>query len=415
MYGYATCCLCTKIPHEKFQPSVSCANKQCPLAKGSSVKTEYCTRTQSSDSAPKPKVGEIRALTGLRGVAATDVALLHIGGVAPLSLFAFHNQAVDIFFCLSGFTLSLAYRIESARHLNWKAFFAARFARVYPLCAIALILCTIYSAFWNLNNFSAYGPIEFIGDFVRQLLMINALPVIGSSVHWIAPMWSLSIEAFCYVAIFPILFAITMPAGSLSPKWRLAIILMLSGFTYAFYVLFMNPGVYSHLVPPATGPWIHWVAIVRGICMFTCGWLVYTLYTNAPAILNGAIEMVDIVVFFAALILVGRMFGVVDVALIVPLAPFLVLGISSGDSLTSRILSGKTLHYLGKISYSLYILHWPVKELYDLLGGSSQPEIRLAAIFIASLALSGLSYSYLETPMRIFLFKKITQKLSKHG
>lgn len=96
--------------------------------------------------------------------------------------------------------------------------------------------------------------------------------------------------------------------------------------------------------------------------MFTCGWLAYTLYTNAPAILNGAIEMVDIVVLAIALILVGRMFGVVDVALIVPLAPFLVLGISGGNSLTSRILSGKILHYLGKISYSLYILHWLVKR-----------------------------------------------------
>lgn len=303
-------------------------------------------------------------------------------------------------------SLSLAYSIGVTRNLNLKAFFVARFARIYPLYGFALVLSAIYSAAWGLNAFSAYGPGELIADAARQALMVNALPIIGSGAHWIDPMWSLSIEAFCYVAIFPILFAITIPIEPLNAKWRLAIIMMLSGFAFAFYVLFYNAGVNSHRIPAATGPWIHWVGVVRGTLMFVCGWLAYTLYTNAPAIRNGAAEMTDLITLAIALILVGNLFSVVNIALIIVIAPLFILGISSGKSMTSTILSGKIPHYLGQISYSLYILHWPVMVFYWKFGEGIHPKgVRVAAIFITSLALASLSNAYLEIPLRRLLRK----------
>ena len=83
---------------------------------------------------------ELKALTGLRGVAALTVALAHynlpILGAAN-RLFFWHNAAVDLFFCLSGFTLALVYVGQPSR-LGCGIMGVARFARIYPLYIASL-------------------------------------------------------------------------------------------------------------------------------------------------------------------------------------------------------------------------------------------------------------------------------------
>src|SRR3954454_4755223 len=74
---------------------------------------------------------ELRALTGLRGVAATIVALAHFQQAFPNDdgILMWHN-AVDLFFCLSGFTLSYVY---SRGEFRFASYLTARIARIYPL------------------------------------------------------------------------------------------------------------------------------------------------------------------------------------------------------------------------------------------------------------------------------------------
>src|ERR1035437_9049242 len=98
---------------------------------------------------------EIRALTGLRGIAAIIVFFAHTRetlGSRGLSLqvptliqrlFLSGGRQVDIFFVLSGFILALIYRDWFARSITKVGYFAflqRRFARVYPLHAFILFL-----------------------------------------------------------------------------------------------------------------------------------------------------------------------------------------------------------------------------------------------------------------------------------
>jgi peptidoglycan/LPS O-acetylase OafA/YrhL len=83
---------------------------------------------------------ELRALTGLRGVAATVVALTHFHPTLPYDLqefFFWHDAAVDLFFCLSGFTLSYVY---SGTNFQFSRYLTARIARIYPLYLVTLII-----------------------------------------------------------------------------------------------------------------------------------------------------------------------------------------------------------------------------------------------------------------------------------
>ena len=81
---------------------------------------------------------ERATLDGLRGVAAFAVVLMHAGALAPRAYLA-----VDLFFLLSGFVLEHAYGPRLAAGWNPLGFLKKRFARLYPLYALALAIAIV--------------------------------------------------------------------------------------------------------------------------------------------------------------------------------------------------------------------------------------------------------------------------------
>ena len=149
---------------------------------------------------------ELRALTGLRGVAALTVALAHYqlpAFGAANRLFFWHNPAVDLFFCLSGFTLALVYVRKPIGRLGLWNYAVARLARIYPLYIASLLAMMLV----RLPIGYAYGSAAGARDLVMQVLMFNSWPF-GTGVHWNIPAWSVSVEWFCYLLIFPLLWLV---------------------------------------------------------------------------------------------------------------------------------------------------------------------------------------------------------------
>ena len=132
------------------------------------------------------------------------VALAHFKNAFPANAgaaFMWHN-AVDLFFCLSGFTLSYVYSRDTFRFSDY---LTARIARVYPLYLVCLISAGALYVWPRLIDPVTYPASRAALDFALQLVMLNGWPVIGTGMHWDAPAWSLSAEWFCYVALFPLL------------------------------------------------------------------------------------------------------------------------------------------------------------------------------------------------------------------
>ena len=356
---------------------------------------------------------EIRALTGLRGVAAFDVALLHIGSgqLHAVDWFAFHNAAVDIFFCLSSFTLCLVYGAGETSHLPWRHYAAARFARIYPLYFAIVALFGVIALLFRRIYIAKYGIDLFLLDFFRQIVMVNGLPIIGNGTHWIVVMWSLSIEAFCYVAVFPPLFWLSLRAIRLPVLGKTLIMLLCAAITMAVYLAFFDPAVNSHVVPPAQGPFVHWVAITRGICMFVAGWLAGLAWRGDTGFARMLSRYADLMAAAFFGIMLAQAFGYGDQEELVLMAPFFILAICHPGSRIETLLSGRLLHYLGTISYSLYLIHMPVATV--LIGAAEHnhvPGVVSVPITLAvSLWLAHQSYFRFERPARIWLRQRLVR------
>lgn len=278
---------------------------------------------------------EIRALTGIRGVAALNVAILHInrGAIREIAYwFPFHNVSVDIFFCLSSFTLCMVYGAGQRKVLDWRGFAAARFARIYPLYFLVFVFSTLYTVMFEHDFIASYSTNALLADWFRQLFMLNALPVIGNGAHWTPPMWSLSIEAFCYAAVFPVLFAWSGRAGSLLLVWKVLMIIASSLLVAIFYVRFYNPLLNAHNIIPIEGVIVHWVAIIRGIGMFVAGWVAWLILLNHPRTTAWAGRNASWFLFGIGVILFPGLRRFIDPEWIVLLTPFLIVGLVESDS-----------------------------------------------------------------------------------
>jgi peptidoglycan/LPS O-acetylase OafA/YrhL len=148
--------------------------------------------------------------TGLRGIAAMSVVLAHFSLPETDSwihyqnffrLFHWHGEAVDLFFILSGFILNWVY-LSSEAPLNWASYIRARVARIIPLYYLTAALFLPVPLYSILKHGFAYVGLDYPRTLLLNAFMISG--IIDGFHHTInAPAWSISVEFFCYLALFP--------------------------------------------------------------------------------------------------------------------------------------------------------------------------------------------------------------------
>ncbi len=370
-------------------------------------------RPETSSAAKGQPVGraerldEIKQLTGLRGIAALAVAIghfnIHDGFV--LNWFSWGNLAVDVFFCLSAFTLSMVYRIGERAALPYRSYGVARVARIVPVYLVAVGLS---AALVRLSRmYLLYAPGDFASDFVRQFLMINAWPMVGSGVFWNSPGWSLSVEAFCYIFIFPLLFAFSTQAMRVSVTNKAFIILAAALIDAIVFIGFYDPSLQGYGGAPRDWSFVHWVAIIRGLTMFVAGWLAYLAARQKDRVALYCGSIVDRMGVAILLLGSAHVIGLLNDHFIIALVPFFLMGLyMNSNAISSQFLSLTPVVWLGKISYSLYIFHALVQLLlfhFWRTVENSGDWFRLPISIVLSLTLAALSYYWLENPSRIFI------------
>jgi len=165
----------------------------------------------------------IQALTGLRFIAAITIVLEHYGLVLncppKISLLASQARAsVGLFFILSGFILFYNYHEEfqvGVDHKRFWQFARARFARIYPMHVVALLINTPIVLYFLITD-----PIQArqsLGDWftppliglswLANLTLIQVYIPVASFVYiWNAPAWSIASELAFYIS-FPFFIA----------------------------------------------------------------------------------------------------------------------------------------------------------------------------------------------------------------
>jgi peptidoglycan/LPS O-acetylase OafA/YrhL len=144
-------------------------------------------------------------LDGLRGIAALAVFLRHVSSsdVLPLGYLA-----VDVFFMLSGFVLTHAYRVQIAGGLGLVDFMRLRLVRLYPLYLLGTLIATALTIS-EMLRWHSIEPMAFVVTLTSALLFLPTPPQLSLDHHLLypldAPAWSLFFELLINVVFVMLL------------------------------------------------------------------------------------------------------------------------------------------------------------------------------------------------------------------
>lgn len=307
----------------------------------------------------------LNALTGLRCFAAVNIVLFHFsnpqwfGFLAPVINAGY--LSVSYFILLSGFVLAYNYADRArAGKLDRVRFWKARFARLYPVYLLSLLLS------WRMvaTEYGAHTHAMFwTGMALTPLLLQGWIPSIATFLN--TPAWTISAESFYYL-IFPWLARWKRPARVAPLLAQLAGVWAMGILPGLFYVLF-NPDGIAHPDRFSWGPWLqalkytplpHLASFVFGVLLAGLDELV-----PRPGRLRLALGLAGFGGIFAVLSLGPVVpFAILHDGLLMPLFGCIVLGLA-GENPLATLLGIRPLVFIGEASYCLYLLHFNLWNL----------------------------------------------------
>ncbi|QOZ25900.1 acyltransferase [Bradyrhizobium sp. CCBAU 51753] len=326
----------------------------------------------------------------------------HFNPALPYHLehfFRWHTAAVDLFFYLSGFTLSYVY---SGTSFRFAPYLTARVARIYPLYFLTLVVVGAAFTLPSQVLRATYPAHSALSDFVRQVLMVNDWPIIGTGVHWNTQAWSVSIEWLCYLLLFPLLLRLTPPR---SENVKLLLFAALTAVSYV--TLLFSETWLVNPVTNAVNAWRPWGNALRGTSAFTAGWIAFWSFEQRDQLHSLCTRFSPALWLCFVAVLTLSYTAYIEPQMVVFLFPFIVLAASDSNSGPSRLLGARPLHFLGLISYSIYMVHFIVAIAFARIFGrwAGWSLWIHAALIAATFAASVCSYILIERPARDALRK----------
>lgn len=327
-------------------------------------------------------------IDGLRAVAVIPVVLFHL----KLAAFGGGFVGVDVFFVISGYLITslIVKDIEDGRFsiLN---FYERRARRILPaLFAVVLFSSVVASILFTPGHFTEFG-----NSVVATILFYSNISFWSETGYFATPSdlkpllhtWSLAVEEQFYI-LFPLTLLLV---ARFAAKWLVVAILAIASVSLVLSVwaVSTNPSAAFFLapsrawelmlgallalgvVPQPNNRTVQEIVSVAGLGLI--GWAVFTFSTATP---------------FPGL---NALFPCVGATLVI---------YAGSTNRVARLLAAKPVVFLGLISYSLYLWHWPliVFTRYHLLRDPAGWEI--AVIIVLSFFMAVLSWRFIETPLR---------------
>ena len=340
-------------------------------------------------------------IQGLRGLAVSLVVLYHAG-------FLFNGGfiGVDIFFVISGFVIgqSLRREIEKSAKVSWSYFFFRRARRLIPALSLTLVITVV--AYWVLVGVESVATLTkslMSGSlFVSNFYFFLERGYVDLASDPLRNLWSLSVEEQFYFAL-PILFVV---AGlKSSSRDQLLRKMLFVGFavlviSFAANIILVNHSlsfsVPQFLLPgrfaffsPFTRAWEFLVGLL--LALSSKNVVPKRFYQIA-----GGLSVASLL--FAAWWLDSWQPFPGWFALPVVVASAVLLSNSDKKTWFTNLLSIRPLVYLGDISYSLYLLHWPFLVIAKQKFGD-EDHVVIAAVLLSILS-SIAMYQFIENPFR---------------
>jgi peptidoglycan/LPS O-acetylase OafA/YrhL len=370
-----------------------------------------------SDERDRQRRDNLPALTGLRFFAALAVLISHFAqrdmlpAIDPVVWFLDGGRtAVSLFFVLSGFILTYNY-IDLAYPEGRRAFYVARFARIYPTVVLALALgavATIY-AYVHRNDgllldwfhLSANEGIFLVGSFFAQATMaVGWLPAASLNQPWNSPAWSITCEMFFY-ALFPFLIGWARAASA-------HMLSALCAFTLVGQIAWVF--VVAPLAPEGQQGFLISQFPIAHLFEFVLGMTVGILFVRGFGdwLREGRRRNVLLLVALAGIVALSLTHPVRPAYLLVtPFFAVLVLALAVPPRRGLSWLAWRPLMLLGEASFALYLIHVPVINIIHMLPMN---EFSGVLALVVSLLLSILIFKWYEGPARRHLRRILTPR-----
>ncbi|WP_433470309.1 acyltransferase family protein [Saccharomonospora azurea] len=336
-------------------------------------------------------------LQGLRALAAALVVVYHVW-LDRIS------GGVDVFLFVSGFLITgQLFRASVRGRIEFRSFWGRMFKRLLPAALTVLVVTMAVSLLWLPEHRWLQAGKEIVASalfYENWQLAADSADYFAqnSSASLMQHFWSLSIQGQFYV-VWPLLIGVLL----LVVRWlgwnmRTTLLVVLG-------VLFAGSLAFSVWLTAVNQPlaYFHsgtrvWQFALGGILALTIDRIVLPRWLALVAGWLGVLGLAS-----CGLVLqVGTMFpGYVALWPMVSAALVLLAGATGSRVGADRFLSSRPLIYLGNISYSLYLWHWPVLLFYLLVRGRT--EVGLvggAGVIGLSVVLAVLTYHLVENPVR---------------
>jgi peptidoglycan/LPS O-acetylase OafA/YrhL len=329
-------------------------------------------------------------IEGLRGISILLVLLFHAG--LPWTPGGFIG--VDVFFVISGFLITgkLWRESQAAGGLNITRFYAWRIRRLLPAALVAVGLITLI----GLLLAAPLNRSEMAADGAASALSLANMRFIGS-VDYFAPtsspspflhFWSLSVEEQFYLVWPALTLFLTWRGGGRRRVVVALLVAVLASFALSLWLTDASPARAFYLLP--TRVW-----------QLGAGGLLALLLVAGTSRRAGLIAWLGLAaILFASVVLTPEMPYPGLAALLPTLGAVALLYGGAAPSGPLRVLTSAPLRFLGKISYSLYLWHWPLLVLPVLWLERALSPIEVAAAVAASIAVAWLSWRFVEQPFR---------------
>lgn len=331
-------------------------------------------------------------IDGLRAVAVLAVLAYHLdAGVLPGGFIG-----VDVFFVISGFLItSILWREAREGRLSVAEFYRRRVLRIFPalffllavvgLLGIALLTPpeladlgrSAAAASWSVANLFFYAGTDYFARDARAT--------------WLLHTWSLGVEEQFYL-VLPLLVAACGPR-----RRRLAATV---GTLAA--VSFLGSTVTAFSAPAAA----FYLPHSRAWELFAGSLLALGVLRVPPRrAVRETAAGTGLVLIAAACLALSKRTPFPGAGALLPCAGAVLLIGSGPETAAARLLSLRPMVFVGLISYSVYLWHWPLLVLsrhpaVELPAPLDHTAPRLAALALASLALGALSWRFVEIPLR---------------
>ena len=337
---------------------------------------------------------------GLRAIAILVVVLFHAGVPGLPGGYV----GVDVFFVISGFVITgvLLRERQSTDRTSILDFYACRVRRILPAASLVIVVVAVLS--YLVLGRAAGTAVANDGRWASVFLVNFHFTAVGTNYFSsqlppspLQNFWSLSVEEQFYV-VFPTLIIVVAAArrwGSL--RARLAVVLVAAiVVSYAWSIIQTGENPTAAYFSPFTRAWelalgaliavgTSWIRRVPSLVAAVMTWVGLVAIVGSVSFFDGSTaypgSIVAIPVVGAAMVIAG--------------------GVAVPRFGAERLIGLPPFRWLGKVSYSLYLWHWPILILAAERTGKTTLGLTTNLVLVGvALGVSVVSYRAIENPIR---------------